>query len=217
MKTLQGVELDGELLKLYSYHFAPDGGEVEADLMAQAVGLREDLKLLIMLQKQGVRAVMTLCESAIKHDLWVWATLKIGLPYDMINFYWEEPLTADDILRHHSANNEYVFLYICCSLRVFFPFDEGQPSTFGDALNSDILRDNCECRGYTSFIPLHSDVFPEHLKIHPYYSKAAQAIKFAVGQILLNLSAFVKVIDYTQILIKTNHPLLGTLGHTILQ
>lgn len=217
MKTLQGIELDGELLKLYRYHFAPDGGEVEADLMAQAVDLQEDLKLLIKLQKQGVRAVMTLCESAIKHDLGVWATLKIGLPYDMINFYWEEPLTADDIVRHHSINNEYVFPYMCCSLRVFFPFDEGQPSTFGDAPNSDILRDNFECRGGTSFIPLHSNVFPEHLKTHPYYLKAAQAMKFVVEQILLNLSAYVRVIDYTQILIKTNHPLLGTLDHTILQ
>lgn len=217
MKTLQGIELEGELLNLYRYHFAPDGGAVEADLMAQAVDLQEDLKLLITLQKQGVRAVMTLCESAIKHDLGVWATLKIGLPYDMINFYWQEPLTADDIVRHHSINNEYVFPYMCCSLRVFSSFDKEQPDVFGDAPNCDILRDDCNCKGYTTFIPLDSDVFPEHLKTHPYYLKAAQAMKFAVAQILLNLSAYVRVIDYTQILIKTNHPLLGTLDHTILQ
>lgn len=57
MKTLRGSHIEGDLLKLYNYYFAPDGGEEEAFQLAKAVGLSKKFKQLIKAQFVDTNAI----------------------------------------------------------------------------------------------------------------------------------------------------------------
>jgi hypothetical protein len=215
MKTLQGIELEGELLTLYRYHFAPDGGAVEADLMAQAVGLREDLKILLSMQGLYVNLATKIIFNIFDDGIQKMAAVKSNLPSDYMRFYHRGLLTEDAVLRHHANNNEYLFPYIFCSMPIYVPSDGKKPSEFAEEVS--FSRPNDDGQSTTVFLPLDSPMFPPNLKTHPYYLKAAEAIKYVVQSIYLKLSRYHNTIDLSQVLIQTNHPLLGTLDHTILQ
>lgn len=54
MKTLRGMPIEGNLLKLYNYYFAPDGGEEEAFQLAEANKLSRQFRQLINQQASDV-------------------------------------------------------------------------------------------------------------------------------------------------------------------
>ncbi len=216
MKTLQGIELEGELLTLYRYHFAPNGGAVEADLMAQAVGLQEDLKILITLQQLNANLITSVIDRAMDSSISLeMAYRDSGLPNGMVRFFFRGAVTTDSFLRECCQNNQYVFKGLFCAMPIYIPIDEEQCSEFAEPVSFSSPNDDGQAT--MVFLPLDSPKFPEYLKTHPYYAQAAIAVKKIAWCIFTILRQRQQHIDLSQIFIQTNHPLLGTLDHTILQ
>jgi hypothetical protein len=201
MKTLQGIEIEGDLLKLYLYTFAPDGCAHEAGLMAQAVGLEEELRLLISLQKFAANFVLRTIDNALSDNNVLLAEKAFGLPKNLLRFSWRGSTDCMDTLRNHAQNNVYNFFGGFCSIRV---------NKAASAITNRTAM----------YIPICSEYFPEKLKKHNQYKQTAKAITNIIHGIFATLQQSEqsrRIIDASQIRIITNHPDLGIFTNDILK
>lgn len=204
MKTLRGIEIEGDLLKLYNYALAPNGGVSEALDLAEANGLKAQFDSLMKQQFEDADAVFA---CLLKYTM---TSPIVDYGDDAPSIYVLRDCGNRTILSQHQKKGAYEFeIRIRVAVRMRASFEKGVAVDFATKKEAERLY---FCDSMAEVISLNKDFLPavffekERLrnKTAETAKRVAAAIQAALHELKNTEIGLGDFIDARNIVVKTN-------------